>query len=187
MTDLTHIESALEYRESTHSDIHDSLLDSFERRQVVRRCWRSIESQMLLVEVPFVDDWDDAERHKVIAALRETAKLDGLVYGAFLEGVLKGFVCVSPVTSGSDGQYLDLSMLHVSAEMRGRGIGKALLQRAKQWARERGAHKLYISAHSSEESQAFYRAAGAAEAEEIDPNHAANEPYDCQMELDLSK
>ena len=34
MTDLTHIESALEYRESTHSDIHDSLLDSFEPNSV---------------------------------------------------------------------------------------------------------------------------------------------------------
>jgi len=187
MTDPTHNESALEFRELTLSDIHDSLLDSFERRQVVKRCWRRIGGQMRLVEAPFVDDWDVAERQEVIAALRRTNAQDGLVYGAFQAGALKGFVCVSSVASGSEGQYLDLSMLHVSAEMRGRGIGKALLQYAKQWARERGARKLYISAHSSEESQAFYRLSGAVDAEEIDPIHAANEPYDCQMELELSK
>jgi predicted N-acetyltransferase YhbS len=185
MTDLSKVETELEYRVCIQADLCDSLLDDFERRQEVKRCWRTIDGQMQLMDVPFVDDWDQAQRQEVIIALRETMRQDGLVFGAFLNGALKGFVSVSPVAFGSEGQYLDLPMLHVSAEMRGCGIGKALLQRAKTWARRRGASKIYLSAHSSEESQAFYRAAGAVEAEEIDPIHAANEPFDCQMELPL--
>jgi len=47
---------------------------------------------------------------------------------------------------------------------------------------ELGAEKLYISAHSSVESQAFYRSMGCAEAEEYNARHVELEPCDCQLE-----
>ena len=56
---------------------------------------------------------------------------------------------------------------------------------AKNYARERGAEKLYISAHSAVETQAFYRAMGCVEAEEYQPAHVEQEPYDCQLECAL--
>ena len=55
--------------------------------------------------------------------------------------------------------------------MRGNGIGKKLFLEAKQWAKQRGAKKLYISAHSSVESQAFYKAMGCVEAKVYNQKH----------------
>ena len=69
--------------------------------------------------------------------------------------------------------------------MRGKGIGKELFVRAKAWAKEQGAKKLYISAHSAVESQAFYRAMGCVEAKEYNPEHVAKEPCDCQLECEV--
>ena len=48
-----------------------------------------------------------------------------------------------------------------------------------------GAEKLYISAHSSKESQAAYKALGCVHAEEIIPWIADEEPFDVQLEYVL--
>ncbi len=48
-----------------------------------------------------------------------------------------------------------------------------------------GLLKLYISAHSSKESQAAYRALGCTPAEEVNEGLAAAEPFDVQMEYRL--
>ncbi|MDE7277538.1 MAG: GNAT family N-acetyltransferase, partial [Lachnospiraceae bacterium] len=77
---------------------------------------------------------------------------------------------------------MDLSSIHVSEDMRGTGIGKTLFQTAKKWAKEKGAGKLYISAHSAVESQAFYRKMGCVEAQLYHSKHVEAEPYDCQLE-----
>ena len=45
--------------------------------------------------------------------------------------------------------------------------------------------KLYISAHSAVESQAFYKALGCVEAQVYNKEHVEKEPYDCQMECIL--
>lgn len=86
---------------------------------------------------------------------------------------------------GGEHKYLDLSSIHVSEDMRGQGIGAALFAAAKQWAKEHGAKKLYISAHSAVESQAFYRKMGCVEAELYHPGHVAKEPFDCQLECEV--
>ena len=83
---------------------------------------------------------------------------------------------------GRNGDYRDLSSLHVSQELRGQGIGRRLFALAREFAREQGALKLYISAHSAVETQAFYRAMGCTEAQEYDPEHVEREPCDCQLE-----
>ena len=48
-----------------------------------------------------------------------------------------------------------------------------------------GAEKLYISSHSSKESQAAYRALGCTPAEEINAGLAEEEPFDVQLEYIL--
>ena len=55
----------------------------------------------------------------------------------------------------------------------------------KEWAKQKGAKKLYISAHSAVESQAFYKSMGCVEAEVYNKKHVEDEPYDCQLECDL--
>ena len=77
---------------------------------------------------------------------------------------------------------MDLSSIHVSQDVRAQGIGRQLFDRAKAFAKARGAEKLYISAHSAVESQAFYRAMGCKEAQEYNQSHVDKEPFDCQLE-----
>ena len=117
--------------------------------------------------------------------LRRTADKGGFVYAAFSENALKGFASVEAGLFGGEERYLDLSSIHVSEDMRGRGIGKALFAAAKDWARSQGAGKLYISAHSAVESQAFYQVMGCAEAKLYHMGHVAAEPYDCQLECEI--
>ena len=93
-------------------------------------------------------------------------------------------LCIHPAFIGAS--YLSLiHILHVSEDMRGKGIGRTLFRSAMDWARERGAAKLYISGHSAVESQAFYRAMGCVEAREYNQSHVEKEPCDCQLECPL--
>ena len=61
---------------------------------------------------------------------------------------------------GDEQRYCDLSSIHISEDMRNKGIGRTLFLAAKEWAKQKGAKKLYISAHSAVESQAFYQSMG---------------------------
>ena len=56
---------------------------------------------------------------------------------------------------------------------------------ACQGARQAGGEKLYLSAHSARETQAFYRRLGCVEAQEPQPDLVAEEPFDIQMEYVL--
>lgn len=175
-----------QYRCILPQELNRALFAGFVRRQEVTRCWRKINGAWVIREIPFVDDWNEADYAVLIACLRGTLAKDGFVYGAFRDGVLKGFVSAEAGPLGSQGQYRDLSSLHVSQEVRGQGIGSVLFQAAARWAAGQGAQKLYISAHSSVESQAFYRRMGCVEAEEYDAAHTAAEPCDCQLECALT-
>ena len=161
------------------------LVSDFVRRQVVTKCWRKEDGEWKIKDVPFIDDWSEEEYATLVSCLNNTILTGGLVYGAFSNGVLKGFVSVEPTLFGGEQKYLDLSSIHVSQDMRGQGIGKELFLAAKEWARENGARKLYISAHSSVESQAFYKAMGCVEAEVYNLKHVEEEPGDCQLECSL--
>jgi N-acetylglutamate synthase-like GNAT family acetyltransferase len=67
------------------------------------------------------------------------------------------------------------------------GIGKKLFSLVCKKAKEMGAQRLYISAHSSQETQAFYKAMGCVEAMEYSDKLVAEEPCDCQLEYKLFK
>ena len=121
----------------------------------------------------------------LIQCLKHTVRTGGVVYGAFYEGKLKGFAAVLPEIFGGENKYIDLAAIHVSQDMRGRGIGTALFKEAKRWAKEKGAEKLYISAHSAVESQAFYKRMGCVEAKWYKKEHVEEEPFDCQLEVKL--
>ena len=172
----------MEYLELTASAINPELFAHFHRRQVVTHCWRKIDGVWCVRPHAFIDDWTQKDYQKLVDCLQNTVRTGGMVTGAFDKGKLKGFVSVESEFFGSKRQYLDLSSLHVSQEMRGRGIGSVLFTKAKAWAKEKGAQKLYISAHSAVETQAFYRAMGCREAKEYYAPHVQKEPFDCQLE-----
>ena len=178
-------QSAVLYREMVQDSLASPLLSDFVRRQEVTMRWSRAGDEWMIVSDPFLDDWHEQERISVVEKLRGTLKEGGFVYGVFQKETLKGFVSVGAQPLGSRKQYLNLPYLHVSAELRGQGIGRVLFLRAVKWARERGAERLYLSAHSSVESQAFYRAMGCVEAEEYQADLVASEPWDVQMEYRL--
>lgn len=174
------------FQELKPEEITQELFAGFHRHQQVTKCWRKRDGSWVIVDNPFVEEWSEEEYRYLAECLRRTVATGGVVYGYFESGLLKGFASVEPEPLGSRGQYLELSSLHVSEELRGRGIGRALMNHARHWAHSMGAEKLYISAHSSVESQAFYKAVGCQEAEEYSQSHVEKEPCDCQLECSVT-
>ena len=172
----------MEIRELVESEISLELFKSFQRYQKVTKCWRKIDGRWVIKDIDFIDQWSLEEYNELIFYLKNTIRTSGVVYGAFIYGSLQGFASVEGSPIGSKAHYLDLSSIHVSLGARGKGIGKKLFKRAAQWAKEKGAEKLYISAHSSVETQSFYKAMGCIEAVEYNEEHVLREPYDCQLE-----
>lgn len=175
----------MQYIELKANEIDRKLFKHFQRHQTVSQCWRKIDGKWYVKDVPFTDDWNEEEYGELITYLKNTITTGGIVFGAFSNEMLKGFVSVESAFFGTNKEYLDLSSIHVSEDLRGKGIGKELFQLAKTWAKEHGAKKLYISAHSAVESQAFYHAMGCDEAQEYNQFHVEKEPYDCQLECKL--
>lgn len=164
-------------------DIH--LLDSFNRYQNVTKCFRNHSGTWELEDIAFVEDWDLPKRQSISARIREAVLSGGRAIGAFDKSKLVGLALLGKERFGSKSQYIELQMLHVSVERRGFGIGKTLFQRIAEEAKKQGAKKLYISAHSAMESQAFYKAVGCVFAEEINEELAEKDPCDCQLEYIL--
>lgn len=180
MAELEFIKN-IHYRELCLEEIDRKLFENFIRHQKVTRYWRKENNIWIIKNAPFIDDWTEKDYQTLIDCLKHTITSGGFVYAAFYDGSLKGFVSVEPVLFGGEQKYLDLSSIHVSEDMRGQGIGKSLFLAAKDWAKKKGAKKLYISSHSAVESQAFYKAMGCVEAQEYDQKHVEQEPYDCQL------
>ena len=165
--------------------IDRELFRHFDRYQEVKRCWRKETDGWKLKEVPFVEQWGESEYEFLVKCLKNTADTGGFVIGCLEDGKLKGFTSVEHERFGSGKQYVQLSCIHVSCESRGKGYGKKLFQYAALAGKRLGAAKLYISAHSSEETQAFYHAMGCVEAEEYNQKLYQAEPCDCQLEYGL--
>lgn len=175
----------LTYRSLSENEICRKLFLDFIRHQVVTRCWRKHNGQWTVEDDPFINEWTETDYEEVILHLQEIVRSGGVVYAAFYNNQLKGFVSVGSHLFGATRQYLDLTNIHVSEDMRGRGIGRMLFNAAKVWAKEHSAEKLYISAHSAVESQEFYKSMGCMEAKEYNQSHVEKEPFDCQMECVL--
>ena len=172
----------------TVGDLHPNILDDFNRYQEVKKCWRKQNGEWVLVDNSFIDDWDEAKKKDLATHyLPGTIERGGTVFGAFDNDKLIGFFALAGNFIGKSGQYIRLISLQVSYEYRNKGIGKELFSLCVDAARKIGAEKLYISAHSSQESQAFYRAMKCVDTEEIIPELFEAEPFDVHMECVLSE
>lgn len=173
------------YRRLEEKEICLELFAQFIRHQKVGKCRRKVDGQWKIVDDPFTDDWTQEEYKILVGCLKNTVLTGGFVCGAFYRGALKGFVSVEAGLFGGAHRYLDLSSIHVSEDMRGQGIGKKLFEKAVIWAKQQEADKLYISAHSAVETQAFYQSVGCVDAQWHHREHVEREPYDCQLEYRL--
>lgn len=175
----------ISYKELTKNEIELSLFSSFNRYQEVKKCWRKENEEWVLKDISFTEQWGLEEYEYLIECLKNTIETGGTVYGALKNKTLVGFTSLEKQFFGSKKEYLQLSCIHTSYDNRGKGIGKKLFVLVCEKAKEMGAKKLYISAHSSQETQAFYKALGCVEALEYNESLVAKEPYDCQLEYSL--
>lgn len=173
------------YREVSIEELNIKLFSKYNRHQVVKKCWRKIDGEWVLKDIAFVEEWSEEEYDILVKCLINTIKTGGCVYAAFKDDYLIGFASLENEKFGSENQYIELSSLHTSFECRGYGVGRKLFNIMIDESRKRGAKKLYISSHSSEETQAFYKKMKCIEAKEYNKRLVELEPCDCQLEYIL--
>lgn len=127
----------IEYRELTENEICRELFAGFIRHQNVTKCFRKENGSWIIKDAPFVDDWTESDYAILIDCLKNTVRTGGFLYAAFNGGILKGFASVESGAFGEDQEYLDLSSIHVSEDMRGKDIGKKLFNAANDWAKKK--------------------------------------------------
>lgn len=179
------LENDVIYRTLTLDDCSADLLRDFNRYQEVNRCWRKENGKWILKDIHFIEQWDDSQKKNKISSFVWSIEHGGVTLGAFKQNRLIGFATIGSDFFGCNNEYILLGMLHVSYENRNKGIGRKLFAMSCDRARQIGAKKIYISAHSSEESQAFYKAVGCTETKEVNQKLAEKEPCDCQLEYVL--
>ncbi len=160
-------------------------MKDFDRYQEIEKTWVNQGGRWVLEENRFVQQWDEARKESVARGLSICVEGGGFALGAFAFGRLLGFASVSNMRFGGNMEYVQLEQLQVSNGFRGKGIGRRLFDEACVCARLLGAEKLYISAHPSRETQAFYMAVGCVDAKEIDKALFEAEPFDCHLEYIL--
>ena len=160
-------------------------MDDFVRHQTVTECWRKIAGDWKLVPNVYEENWSQVQCREIAEDVAHHISLDQTGFGAFEGERIIGFATVSRRIFGVAARYVQLVCLQITEEYRRRGIGRKLFSLACEEARQLGADKLYISAHSSKETQAAYRALGCTPAEEVNEGLAAAEPFDVQLEYRL--
>lgn len=187
-----------QYRELTKSELGVELFDHFDRTQVVGNCRRKQDGAWATVCDPSIEQWSQADYAYLVECLAGTLDGGGVVWGAFVGDELKGFASVDGARLGAAGQYMELTSLHVSSDMRHRGVGAVLFLLSADFARNLGVKKLYISAHPAVETQAFYQAMGCVDVFDksmrANRDHASQSnqqglvlrnPKDCPLEYEL--
>ena len=160
-------------------------LDSFVRHQTVTECWREVDHKWVLVPNPFVENWTIEQCQAIAEDIEKHMNHDQTGFGAFDGERIVGFATVSHHMFGKTANYVELVCFQISEEYRHQGIGRKLFAMICEEALRLGADKLYISSHSSKESQAAYHALGCKHAEEINEILAEQEPFDVQLEYVL--
>lgn len=150
-------------------------LDSYERKQEVKRVYRREGSEYTLVDMPYTEDWSLDKKRQIAEDIKSDEYIS---YIASDDGQVIGFI---GLIKRLNNEYMILDLMHVSQMYRGNGIGRKLFSLAKQEAKKAGAKALYISACSSEETIAFYKAMGAELTDDPIKEIADEEPYDLQM------
>lgn len=175
----------IHYEKINEKNFNSHSLDHFVRHQRVRECWRNVDGQWKLIPIEFEENWTVEQCQKIAADVALHMGNDQTAIGAFDGEEVIGFITVSHNIFGNTAKYVELVCFQVSEPYRGKKIGKTFFYKACEEAKRLGADKLHISAHSSKESQAAYKAIGCVHAKEINQKLAQEEPCDVQLEYVL--
>lgn len=105
----------------------------------------------------------DEERNRAFFSRFLAPSENGMLLGAWRGDRLVGYACLYwHFTSIVPAETVLMNDLYVDAEVRGEGIGRALIEASAAIARERGAHRLeWSTAPDNETAQRLYDSTGA--------------------------
>ncbi|WP_026691005.1 GNAT family N-acetyltransferase [Alteribacter aurantiacus] len=166
-------------------EVTPTMLDLFDRTQETVTVVALENDKWMEKEDSFKEQWSLTEKRKIVAHILHTINTGGNVVVAKEQDQVVGFAVLEAGHFGKTSVYKELSYLHVTKAMRGKGIGKQLFVMAKKIAKESGAEKLYIGAHPAIETQQFYKRAGCVPAKEIHLPIYERERRDIQLEAVL--
>jgi len=163
----------------TEENFNVTSLDGFIRYQEVTRVYRKTDGEYKVVFEPFYEDWSpERKREKATEILTG----DYISFGAFDGDRVIGEIMVCGDLN--KGRAV-VSSLHVSQDYRRHGVGRALFNTAREYAKDRCARALYFSACSAYETIAFYYAMGCRMSPDPIEELALDEPYDLQLECEI--
>lgn len=112
----------------------------------------------------------DEERNRAFFARFIAPSEDGMLLGAWREDELLGYACLYwSFTSIAPGETVLLNDLYVDPDVRGQGVGRALIEASAAVARDRGALRLeWMTATDNETAQRLYDSTGAERSEWIE-------------------
>ena len=124
-------------------------------------CYRDIKNddllsiQRLMLELGYPVEADDLKRN-----IEEILKRGGQLIIAEEERAIVGTVCVIIDARLAEGIYAEIVSLVVAVNARGKGIGKGLVKKAEDWAKER-VHKVRVRANEvRHDAHLFYKSQG---------------------------
>lgn len=161
-------------------------LDNFVLNQKVEECYRKINGKYELTPVSYIEDWNLCERREKANIIIDSINNGAIAFAAVHDNEIIAFALLLHKLFGSKKQYADLAEFYVSEKYRRQKIGEKLFWIMCREGRKIGAKKLYISAHSAKESISAYKKYGCTFALEPDSTHIEKEPYDLQLEYDLT-
>ena len=92
---------------------------------------------------------------------RILARRDHAAFAAEIDGRIAGWIHVHESLTVESDPYAEIGGLIVGSGVRRRGVGRALVDEARRWAREAGFHALYVRSNVVRpESHPFYEGLG---------------------------
>jgi ribosomal protein S18 acetylase RimI-like enzyme len=149
------------------ASILPGLLVGFAHSQKITQKWVKQNDVWELTDVSLLREWSAEKRIWMTEYMCQQLERGGTTIGAFCNDRLIGFCCVDGTISGNSAKYANLTMLFVDDNWKRNGVGKSLLQEARNHATKLGAEKIFISAIPSAETIAFYQSMGCVDATEI--------------------
>jgi len=177
--------SSITYARLSNENFTPNSMDEFLRYQKITQVYRKTGEEYVLVDTDNVLDWNLDQRRGVARIILQKMHDGGFAFGAFEGGRVVGYILADGKRFGSEQQYIEITLFHVSAHHRRMGIGTRLFLLACEEAKKRGAHKLYISSGNAKETQDAYRKLGCLHAQEINAEAVARNPDDVQLEYPL--
>lgn len=173
------------YSQVKVTQLKEHFLDTFDRYQEVTKVWRTEDDKKVIRDISYNEIWGNEKKNIVINELKDLIISGGHLFVAKDNGKLAGFAAVGGDFLDENNIYIQLVQMQVSRDYRRYGIGRNLFMMCVDQVSKQGAKKMYISGHSSVETQAFYTMMGCVDAVWISPELFEDEPYDCHQEYIL--